>query len=124
MKLKGMSLYRTLFYIPAVLPGVAVALLWIWIFNPEFGLINYLLSLFGIEGPRWFFSPKWALPGLMLMSLWGVGGQAVIYLAGLQNIPPHLYEAAEVDGANAWQRFWRITIPLLPPYGYDIYEVL
>ena len=115
MKLKGMNLYRTLFYIPAVLPGVAVVLLWIWIFNPEFGLINYLLSLVGIQGPRWFFSPKWALPGLMLMSLWGVGGQAVIYLAGLQNIPPHLYEAAEVDGANRWYRFWHITIPLLTP---------
>jgi multiple sugar transport system permease protein len=115
MKLRGMDVYRTLFYIPAVLPGVAVTLLWIWIFNPEFGLINYMLSLVGIEGPRWFFSPRWALPGLILMGLWGVGGQAVIYLAGLQNIPPHLYEAAEVDGANRWYQFWRITIPLLTP---------
>jgi len=115
MKLKGMNIYRTLFYIPSVLPSVAVTMLWIWIFNPEFGLINYLLSLVGIQGPRWFYSPRWALPGLMLMSLWGVGGQAVIYLAGLQNIPPHLYEAAEVDGANRWQKFWKITIPLLTP---------
>ena len=115
MKLKGMNIYRTLFYIPSVLPSVAVTMLWIWIFNPEFGLINYLLSLVGIQGPRWFYSPRWALPGLMLMSLWGVGGQAVIYLAGLQNIPPHLYEVAEVDGANRWQKFWKITIPLLTP---------
>jgi len=115
MKLRGIDIYRTLFYIPAVLPTVAVTMLWIWIFNPEFGLINYLLSLVGIQGPRWFYSPRWALPGLMLMSLWGVGGQAVIYLAGLQNIPPHLYEAAEVDGASRWQRFWNITIPLLTP---------
>lgn len=115
MKIRGMNIYRTLFYVPAVLPGVAVTLLWVWIFNPEFGLVNYILSLVGIHGPRWFFSPRWALPGLMLMSLWGVGGGAVIYLAGLQNIPPHLYEAAEVDGASRWQRFWKITIPLLTP---------
>jgi multiple sugar transport system permease protein len=115
MKVKAVDLYRTLFYIPAVLPAVAVTMLWVWIFNPEFGLINFLLEQIGIQGPRWFFSPKWALPGLMLMSLWGVGGQAVIYLAGLQNIPPHLYEAAEVDGAGGWDRFWSITLPLLTP---------
>lgn len=115
LRLRGMNIYRTLFYIPAVLPGVAVTLLWVWIFNPEFGIINYLLSLLGIEGPRWFYSPRWALPGLIIMGLWGVGGGAVIYLAGLQNIPPHLYEAAEIDGANAWHRFWRITLPLLTP---------
>jgi multiple sugar transport system permease protein len=115
MRLRGMNLYRTLFYIPAVLPSAAVTLLWIWIFNPDFGIINYLLSLVGITGPTWFESPRWALPGLILLGLWGVGGGAVIYLAGLQNIPPHLYEAAELDGANAWRRFWRITIPLLTP---------
>jgi multiple sugar transport system permease protein len=115
LRLTGMNIYRTLFYIPAVLPAVAVTLLWVWIFNPEFGIINYLLSLIGIEGPRWFYSPHWALPGLILLGLWGVGGGAVIYLAGLQNIPPHLYEAAAIDGANAWRRFWRITLPLLTP---------
>ncbi|MDE0199889.1 MAG: sugar ABC transporter permease, partial [Caldilineaceae bacterium] len=115
LRLRGMNFYRTLFYIPAVLPIVAVTMLWIWIFNPEFGVINHLLSLVGIEGPSWFHSPRWALPGLMLLGLWGVGGGAVIYLAGLQNIPPHLYEAAEIDGANIWRRFWRITLPLLTP---------
>lgn len=115
LRLRGMNLYRTLFYIPSVLPAVAVTLLWIWIFNPEFGIINYLLSLVGIEGPGWFQNPRWALPGLILLGLWGVGGGAVIYLAGLQNIPPHLYEAAAIDGANIWQRFWRITLPLLTP---------
>jgi multiple sugar transport system permease protein len=115
LKLRGMNLYRTLFYIPAVLPAVAVTLLWIWIFNPEFGIINYLLSLIRIQGPTWFQSPRWALPGLIMLGLWGVGGGAVIYLAGLQNIPPHLYEAAEIDGANHWQRFWKITLPLLTP---------
>ncbi|MCC7354512.1 MAG: sugar ABC transporter permease [Anaerolineae bacterium] len=115
LKVKGMNVYRTLFYLPAVLPAVSVTFLWVWIFNPRFGLFNYLLSLVGIEGPAWFLSPRWALPGLIIMSLWGLGGGAVIYLAGLQNIPPHLYEAAEIDGANFWQRFWRITIPLLTP---------
>jgi len=115
LKVPGMRVYRTLLYIPAVLPGVAVTMLWIWIFNPEFGVVNYLLSLIGIQGPRWFLSPRWALPGIVIMSLWGVGGQAVIYLAGLQNIPAILYEAAEIDGANSWHRFWRITLPMLTP---------
>jgi multiple sugar transport system permease protein len=115
MRLHGINVYRTLFYIPAVLPGVAVTLLWVWIFNPDFGIINYLLSLIGIQGPTWFESPRWALRGLIIMGLWNVGGGAVIYLAGLQNIPPHLYEAAELDGANAWHRFWRVTLPLLTP---------
>jgi multiple sugar transport system permease protein len=115
LKLRGMNVYRTLFYLPAVLPAVAVTLLWVWLFNSDFGMINWLLSKFGIEGPNWFQHPRYALPALMVMSLWGVGGGAVIYLAGLQNIPPHLYEAAEIDGANSWWRFWKITIPLLTP---------
>ncbi len=115
LRLRGMNIYRTLFYIPAVLPGVAVTIMWVWIFNPEFGIVNHFLSLAGIQGPRWFYSPRWALPAVIIMGLWPVGGQAIIYLAGLQNIPPHLYEAATIDGAGAWQRFWRVTIPLLTP---------
>ncbi len=115
LRLRGMKVYRTLFYIPAVLPGVAVTIMWVWIFNPDFGVMNHLLSLVGIQGPRWFYSPRWALPGVIIMGLWPVGGQAIIYLAGLQNIPPHLYEAAKIDGAGVWQRFWRVTIPLLTP---------
>ncbi|MCL6431893.1 MAG: sugar ABC transporter permease [Anaerolineae bacterium] len=115
LRLRGMNIYRTLFYIPAVLPGVAVTIMWVWIFNPEFGIVNHFLSLVGIQGPRWFYSPRWALPAVIIMGLWPVGGQAIIYLAGLQNIPPHLYEAATIDGAGAWQRFWRVTIPLLTP---------
>ena len=115
MKLPGIGSYRTLFYLPSVMSGVAVTLLWIWIFNPEFGVINYLLSFVGIQGPRWLYSSRWALPAMIIMSLWGVGGTSVIYLAGLQNIPRHLYETAQVDGANGWHRLWRITIPLLTP---------
>lgn len=114
-KLRGMNLYRTLFYLPSILPAVAVTLLWVWMFNSDFGLINWALSLIGIDGPNWFQSPRWVLPGLTIMSLWGIGGGAVIYLAGLQNINPQLYEAAEIDGASLWARFWRITLPLLSP---------
>jgi multiple sugar transport system permease protein len=115
LKVPGMNVYRTIFYIPAVISGVAVSLMWIWLLQPDTGVINTLLHLIGIEGPKWFWDVKWALPSVALMSVWSVGGSAVIYLAGLQNIPPHLYEAAEIDGAGRWHRFWRITIPLLTP---------
>jgi len=115
LKVRGMNVYRTIFYIPAVISGVAVSLMWLWLLHPDTGIINTLLDLIGIQGPGWFWDPRWALPSVALMSVWSVGGSAVIYLAGLQNIPPHLYEAAEIDGAGVWQRFWRITIPLLTP---------
>lgn len=115
LKVRGMNFYRTLFYIPAVISGVAVSLMWIWLLQPDTGVINSLLALVGLEGPKWFWDPLWALPSVALMSVWSVGGSAVIYLAGLQNIPPHLYEAAEIDGAGLWQRFWKITLPLLTP---------
>ncbi|MEA3308430.1 MAG: sugar ABC transporter permease [Chloroflexota bacterium] len=115
LKVRGMNVYRTIFYIPAVISGVAVSLMWIWLLQPDTGVINTLLALVGIKGPGWFWDPQWALFSVALMSVWSVGGSAIIYLAGLQNIPPHLYEAARIDGAGAWQRFWRITIPLLTP---------
>jgi len=115
LKIRGMNFYRTVFYVPAVISGVAVSLMWMWLLQPDTGVINTLLDLIGIEGPKWFWDPNWALPSVALMSVWSVGGSAIIYLAGLQNIPPSLYEAAEIDGANAWKRFWKITIPLLTP---------
>jgi len=115
MKLSGMDVYRTIFYIPAVISGVAVSLMWMWLLQPDTGIINTLLDMVGIQGPGWFWDPNWALPSVALMSVWSVGGSAIIYLAGLQNIPPHLYEAAMLDGANQWKRFWRITLPLLTP---------
>ncbi len=115
LKIRGMNLFRTIFYIPAVISGVAVSLMWIWLLQPDTGVINTLLESVGITGPRWFWDPDWALASVALMSVWSVGGSAIIYLAGLQNIPPSLYEAAEIDGAGAWHRFWRITIPLLTP---------
>ena len=115
MKLHGMNFFRTVFYIPAVISGVAVALMWMWLLQPDTGVINTLLSMVGIQGPGWFWDPNWALPSVALMGIWSVGGSAIIYLAGLQNIPPHLYEAGMLDGANSWKRFWRITLPLLTP---------
>lgn len=115
LKIPGINIYRTLFYIPAVISGVAVSLMWIWLLQPDTGVVNTLLGYAGIQGPKWFWDSDWALMSVALMSIWRVGGSAIIYLAGLQNIPVQLYEAAQVDGANAWRRFWRITLPLLTP---------
>jgi multiple sugar transport system permease protein len=115
-KVPLLSFWRTIYYLPSVLAGVAVALLFRWLLNPEFGLINYFLdSLFGIEGPRWFFSETWAIPSYWIMGLWTIGGAMVIYLAGLQSVPTTLYEAAEIDGSNAWQKFRYITLPMISP---------
>lgn len=113
--IKGVSFWRTVYYLPAVVSGVAVAVLWSWILNPEFGLINVLLKLVGIRGPNWLSDTRTALPSLVLIGLWGVGGSMVIYLSGLQGIPTELYEAAEIDGAGSWRRFISITLPLLSP---------
>ena len=114
--IQGVAFYRTLFYLPAVISGVAVSLLWMWIFNPEFGVLNYLLwKLFRIRGPAWLFSETWVIPALIIMSLWSIGGGIVIYLARLQSIPTELYEAAEIDGAGAWRRVRSITLPMMTP---------
>jgi len=115
VQLPGMNVYRTVFYLPAVTAGVAVSLLWIWLFNPQFGLINYLLRSLGLPGPGWLVDPVWAKPAFILMSVWGVGGTVVIFLAGLQGVPRSLYEAAEIDGANTLQRFRHVTIPMMTP---------
>jgi multiple sugar transport system permease protein len=113
LRLRG--LFRTIYYLPSVLPGVAFVVLWMWILHPNVGLINTLLSYVGIQGPRWLADPDWALPALLMMSLWGLGRSMVIYLASLQGIPQQLYEASAIDGAGTWQAFWRITIPMLTP---------
>lgn len=116
LRLRGMYTFRTVLYLPSVLSGVAVAVLWLSLLNPDLGAINQFLRWIGVENPpRWLGSPTWAVPALVLVGLWGVGGGAIIYLAGLQNIPPQLYEAAEIDGAGAWQKFAHVTLPLLTP---------
>jgi multiple sugar transport system permease protein len=112
----GMNVFRTILYIPAVVSGVAVAVLWLQLLNPELGAVNYVLTTLGVDNPPyWLEDPKWAMPAVVLMGLWGVGGTAIIYLAGLQNIPPHLYEAATIDGAGAWGKFRYVTLPMLSP---------
>lgn len=115
LKLRGIGIFRTLFYMPSVVPQVAAALVWVWMLNQRYGVINTLLNTVGVDGPNWLGSPNYVLPSLILIALWGVGGSAIIYLAGLQNIPEVLYEAATVDGANMFQKFFRITLPLLTP---------
>jgi multiple sugar transport system permease protein len=114
-KLRGIGIFRTVYYLPSVLSGVAYVVMWMWMFNPQHGLINTLLSYIGIQGPRWLLDPKWALSALIIMSLWGVGRTMIIFLAGLQDIPAVLYEAAEIDGASRWKMFWNVTLPLLTP---------
>ncbi|HWQ15267.1 MAG TPA: sugar ABC transporter permease [Roseiflexaceae bacterium] len=111
----GVSLFRTIFYLPSVVSGIAVAILWIMILHKDFGLINSVLGWFGIRGPGWLVDPAWAMPALILMSLWGAGGSMVIYLAGLQSVPQHLYEAAQIDGAGPWGKFWNVTVPMMSP---------
>ena len=114
-KLRGMRIFRTIFFLPSVLSGVGVALLWLWIFNPDYGLINLLLGYVGIEGPLWLYTPEWAKPAMVIMSLWGLGGVMVINLAGLQSVPEQLYEAARIDGAGNWAQFRYVTLPMLSP---------
>ncbi len=117
-KIAFQGVWRTLYYLPSVVQGVAVALLWGYVLNPRFGLLNAGLRAIGIEGPNWLYSEQWAVPGFILMGLWGAGGAMLLYLAGLQGIPTPLYEAAEIDGANSWNRFRHITIPMLTPTIY------
>ena len=112
---RGMRLFRTIYYLPAVLSGVAVAVLWSFLFHREFGALNWMLGLIGIKRIGWIVSENWALPSIIIMELWRVGSTIIIFLAGLQSIPPELYEAAEVDGANRRWRLWSITIPLMSP---------
>jgi multiple sugar transport system permease protein len=111
----GIAFWRTVYYLPSVVSGVAVAMLWVWLFHSQFGLINITLRAIGIKGPAWLGDPDWALIALVIMSFWTIGGGMVINLAGLQGIPTELYEAASLDGANAWRRFWTVTLPLMSP---------
>ena len=115
-KVPGIALFRTIFYLPSVVSGIAVAILWIMILNADYGLLNTALYWFGIKGPAWLIQPQWTKPALILMSLWqGAGASMVIYLAGLQSVPVHLYEAAEIDGAGPWGKFWNVTVPMMSP---------
>jgi multiple sugar transport system permease protein len=115
-KVKGIALYRTIYYLPSVVPIVASSILWLWLLNPDIGLVNIGLQHLGIKNPpAWLGDPFWSKPALLLMGLWGVGGGMVIFLAALQNVSPTLYEAAALDGAGATKKFWNVTLPMITP---------
>ncbi|WP_026694890.1 carbohydrate ABC transporter permease [Peribacillus kribbensis] len=114
-KIKGMKIFRTIYYLPAVLSGVAVYFLWMQLLSPGTGLVNLVLSWFGVDGPAWLFDPSWTKPALIIMKLWSVGGGMLLYLASLQGVPESLYEAADLDGANMFQKFFHITLPMITP---------
>lgn len=117
-KVRGIAIYRTCFYLPSITTGVATAVLWFWVLQPN-GLLNNFLDIFleplGVSGPNWLGSTSWAMPGLIIMSFWTVGTTMIIFLAGFQGIPQHLYEAAEIDGAGWWGKVRNVTIPMMTP---------
>jgi len=115
MKVRGQPIYRTILYLPSIAPVIAVSVLWLWLLNPEYGLINRTLHFMGINMVGWLIDPKLAKPALIIMGMWQVGGSVLIFLAGLQEVPTHLYEAAEVDGAGILSKFLHITLPMLSP---------
>lgn len=120
--IKFRSIFRTIFFIPSLVPMVALAILWQWIFNGQYGILNFvlekILTPFGAKPPNWMGDPSWTKPALVLTGLWGVGASVVIYLAALQEVPTQLYEAAEIDGASAIRKFWHITLPMISPVIY------
>ncbi|SDN13455.1 multiple sugar transport system permease protein [Psychrobacillus sp. OK028] len=113
--LKGMKFFRTIFYLPAVVSGVAISIIWGWIFNSEYGILNYILSLIGVEGPMWLVDPKWAIFTIVIASAWGVGIMMLIFYTNIKGIPTELYEAAAIDGAGPLRQFFSITIPSITP---------
>lgn len=127
-KLRGKVVFRTIFFLPTISSGVAILLLWQWVYNPNFGLLNSMIAKLGdilnikLQGPNWLGSEVWAKPSLMIMGLWTVvgGHNAILYLAALQNIPKDFYDAASIDGANPWRKFWSITWPMISPTTFFI----
>jgi multiple sugar transport system permease protein len=114
-KLRGGSIFRTIFYLPSIVPAIASSVLWLWLFNPDFGLLNAMLSTLGIPKQQWIYDESTVLPSLIFMNLWGVGPMMIIFLAGLQGVPKQLYEAVEVDGGKGIHKLWHVTIPMLTP---------
>ncbi|MBT2291226.1 sugar ABC transporter permease [Paenibacillus albidus] len=115
MRSRGMKFFRLIFFMPSVIPAVATSMMWVMIFNPEYGILNQALAWFGIQGPAWLQDPDYALGALIVMGLWGIGNTIIIYLSGLQGVPEDLYEAGELDGAGPFRRFFSITLPLITP---------
>jgi len=124
-KLRGIVIFRTIYFLPTIVAGVGTYILWRWLYNPDYGLINTVLRAVGIAGPEWLQSVTWAKPALMFMGFWTVVGgyNMILYLAALQGVPPELYEAADIDGANGWQKFWAITWPMVSPTTFFIFTM-
>jgi multiple sugar transport system permease protein len=120
MKIHGQAFFRTIFYLPTIMPPVAGVLLWLWIMNPQYGILNTVLGWFGIQGPAWFSSPMWSKPAVLFMGVWGIGGSTILFLAALKGVPVEFYESAMLDGANWVQRTLKITIPLVSPVSLFI----
>ena len=114
-KIRGLPIYRTIFYVPSITPVVASAIVWLWIFNGQYGILNAILKLVGIQPIGWLADPRWVKPALIFMGAWFGGNTILIYLAGLQEVPVELIEAAELDGANSWQKTWSVTLPMISP---------
>lgn len=114
-KIKGQSIFKTIFYLPSVISGVAVAMIWMWLFDYKYGMINHVLSLFHLTGPNWLGDPKWSIVAMVLASLWGQGTMVLIFLAALRDVPKDYYEASYIDGAGPLTRFFKITLPLITP---------
>lgn len=114
-KIPALGLFRTLFYLPSIIPIIASSILWLWMFNPDFGLFNAGLDLIGLPRQRFIYEESQVIPSLVFMSMWSVGPMMIIFLAGLQDVPNQLYEAVEIDGGNAWHKLWHVTIPMMTP---------
>ena len=112
--MRGINTLRTIYYLPSIISGVALSLIWLWMYNPKFGLVNQGLALLGVPGPLWLDDPRFSKLAIVLMGVWSIGGgRMIILIAGLNGIPVHLYESARVDGAGRWRQFWHITLPQL-----------
>ncbi|MGH2534589.1 MAG: carbohydrate ABC transporter permease [Thermomicrobiales bacterium] len=114
-RIKALPLFRTIFYLPSIVPLIASSVVWLWMFNPDFGLLNALFEPLGVSKQQWIYASDTSLPSLIMMSLWDVGPMMIIFLAGLQGVPQHLYDAVSVDGGNAWRRLWTVTVPMVTP---------
>ncbi|RJP72825.1 MAG: sugar ABC transporter permease [Ignavibacteriales bacterium] len=124
---RGVKFFRTIYFIPSIVTGVVLSVVWLWMFNPQFGLINSFLAYLGIPGPLWLLDPNWSKPSMVLMSIWSIGGgRMLVFLAALQGIPKHLYEAAEIDGGGWWAKFKNVTVPMLSPviFLWSVLEII
>lgn len=114
-EVRGQSVFRTIYYLPSIIPAVATGVIWVQMLNPQYGVVNTMLGWFGVEPIKWLFDPMYAKPAFILMSLFSVGTAMIIFLAGLQSVPPAVMEAAIIDGATSWARFWKIKVPIISP---------